>query len=90
VSLLVSVLRYRKIINNCIPVQSVPAHFVDLGCLLVIVLATGPKVRGLKPAEDDVFLRAIKICSLTSFGGEEKPSAPCHKILRHVKDPCGV
>jgi hypothetical protein len=24
----------------------------------------------------------------TSFGGEVKPSAPCHKILRHVKNPC--
>jgi hypothetical protein len=25
--------------------------------------------------------------STTSFGGEVKPSIPCHKILRHVKDP---
>jgi hypothetical protein len=25
--------------------------------------------------------------SRTSFGGEVKPSIPCHKILWHVKDP---
>jgi hypothetical protein len=39
------------------------------------------------PAEDDGFLMAIKIHSTISFGGEVKPSVPCHKILRHVKDP---
>jgi hypothetical protein len=33
------------------------------------------------------FLRAIKIHRTTSFGGEFKPSAPCRKILRHVKIP---
>jgi hypothetical protein len=32
-------------------------------------------------------IRAIKICTMTSFGGEVKPSVPCHKILRHVKEP---
>jgi hypothetical protein len=39
------------------------------------------------PAEDDEYLRAIKIRSTTFFGGEVKPSVPCRKILRHVKDP---
>jgi hypothetical protein len=29
----------------------------------------------------------MKIRSTTSFGGEVKPTAPCCKILRHVKDP---
>jgi hypothetical protein len=29
----------------------------------------------------------IKIRCTTSFGGEEKPSVPCHKILRYDKDP---
>jgi hypothetical protein len=43
---------------------------------------------GLNPAEDDGFSRAIKICNLTSFGGEGKPSVPCRKILRHVEKPC--
>jgi hypothetical protein len=40
---------------------------------------------GSNPAEDDVFLRAIKIRITTSSGGEVKPSVQC-KILRHVKD----
>jgi hypothetical protein len=29
----------------------------------------------------------IKIRSTASFGGEEKPSVICRKILRHVKVP---
>jgi hypothetical protein len=47
---------------------------------MVIVLATGPKVRWLKPGRDDGFLRSIKSLSTTSFGGEVKPSVPCRKI----------
>jgi hypothetical protein len=39
---------------------------------------------GSNSAEDDGFLRVIKIRSTTSFGGEVKPSTPCRKILRHV------
>jgi hypothetical protein len=39
--------------------------WVDLGGLVVSVLATGPKVRGFR--------------STTSFGGEVKPSVPCRK-----------
>jgi hypothetical protein len=34
-----------------------------------------------------VFLRAIKIRTTTSCGGEVKPSVPRHKILGHVKNP---
>jgi hypothetical protein len=34
--------------------------------------------------DDKGFLRAIKICSMTSCGGEVKPSV---KIFWHVKDP---
>jgi hypothetical protein len=56
-----------------------------LGSIIVSVLAIGPKVRGFKPAEATEFLRAIKIRSTPSFGGEVKPKAPCRKILRHVK-----
>jgi hypothetical protein len=37
-------------------------------------------------AEDDGFLREIKICSMTSFREEVKPMVPCRKILRHFKD----
>jgi hypothetical protein len=40
---------------------------------------------GSELAEGDGFLRAIKIDSTASFGGEVKPSAP-RKIL-HVKNP---
>jgi hypothetical protein len=52
---------------------------------MVSVLAIGPKVCGLKPARGDGFLRVIKIRSTLSFGGEVKLSAPCCKILMHVK-----
>jgi hypothetical protein len=41
-------------------------------------------------AKGDEFLRALKICNTPSFGGEVKPSAPCHKILWHVKEPFDV
>jgi hypothetical protein len=51
---------------------------------VIVVLATGPKVHEFKPAEDDGFVMAIRICSTSSFGGEVKPSAPCLKISRHV------
>jgi hypothetical protein len=41
----------------------------------------------LDPTEEDGFLKTNKIRSTTSFGGEVKPSVPCRKILRHVKNP---
>jgi hypothetical protein len=37
---------------------------------------------GSSPAEEDRFLRAMKIRNV-----EVKPSAPCRKILRHGKIP---
>jgi hypothetical protein len=45
---------------------------------------------GSNPAEGDGFLLVIKVHSITSFGGEVKPSVLCHKILLHVKDPYGI
>lgn len=42
---------------------------------------------GSNLAKSDRFLRAIKIHSKTSFGGEVKLLAPCCEILQHVKDP---
>jgi hypothetical protein len=51
------------------------------------VLAIGPKVCGFKPSQNDGFVRAIKICSMTSFGGEVKPLVLYHKILWHVTNP---
>jgi hypothetical protein len=46
------------------------------------VLATGPDPRfsGSNPAENDGFLRVIKIRSTTSFGGEVKPLVPCRRF----------
>jgi hypothetical protein len=41
---------------------------------------------GSNPAEDDGFLRAIKIRGTTSFGGDVKSLVPCRKISRHVKE----
>jgi hypothetical protein len=55
---------------------------VILGSLLDIVLAIRPEVTGFKLAEDDGILRAIKIRSTTSFGGEVKPSAPMPEDFR--------
>jgi hypothetical protein len=42
---------------------------------------------GSKLAEDNGFLRAIKICSTTSFRGKDNLAVPSREILRHVKDP---
>jgi hypothetical protein len=45
------------------------------------------RLMGSNLAKSDRFLRAIKIHSKTSFGGEVKLLAPCCEILQHVKDP---
>jgi hypothetical protein len=55
-----------------------------LGDVTVCVLAIKPKVRWFKPSQGGWFLRAIKICSTLSFGGEVKSEAS-REILRHVK-----
>jgi hypothetical protein len=55
--------------------------------VVVTVLETGPKGRGLKPGWDDVFLKTIKIRSIPSFGSEVKPETSSRNILRHVKHP---
>jgi hypothetical protein len=52
---------------------------------MVSMLAIGPEVLGFKPSRGDVFLTAINICNMPSFGGEVKLKAPCCKILWHVK-----
>jgi hypothetical protein len=45
-----------------------------------------PRFMGSNPGEGDGFLRAIKFCKTTSFGGEVKPSAPLRKISPNVKE----
>jgi hypothetical protein len=46
-----------------------------------------PRFTGSDPAQNDGILRAIKIHSKLSFGGEVKPSAPVRKIYGTLKNP---
>jgi hypothetical protein len=46
-----------------------------------------PRFTGSNLAQGYRLVRAIKICSMPSFGGEVKLSTQCHKILWHVKEP---
>jgi hypothetical protein len=69
-------------IYNCIYMSSLVVWW--LACL---PLAQSFAVSN--PAEGDGFVRAIKIHSTPTLGGEVKPSATC-KILQHDKDLCGV
>jgi hypothetical protein len=57
---------------------------------MLSVLAVGPKVRGVRPSVGVGFLTTIKISITPYLGGEVKSSAPCRKILRHVKNPFKV
>jgi hypothetical protein len=63
---------------------------ITLDGLLVIVQAAGPTVRRFKPGWGRWILKDNKIHSMTSFREEVNPLVPCHKILRHVEEPCGV
>jgi hypothetical protein len=47
---------------------------------VVACLPLDPRFAGSNPAEDDGFLRVIKIRSMTSFGGEVKPSVACRRF----------
>jgi hypothetical protein len=44
---------------------------------------------GFKHGQGDEFLGDIKIRSTSSFGGKEKPEAPCRKIFYHVENRLG-
>jgi hypothetical protein len=57
---------------------------------MVSTLAIGLKVRRFKPGRCDGFLRAIKVRSTPSFGGEVQLEAARRRILRHVKELCSV
>jgi hypothetical protein len=52
---------------------------------IVVSLPLDPRFESSNPAEDDGSFKGDNIRSMTSFG-EVKPSVPCPKILRHVKD----
>jgi hypothetical protein len=47
-----------------------------------------PKIRVFEPGRGRWYLRAIHIRSTTAFEVEVKPSVPCHKVLKHVEEPC--
>jgi hypothetical protein len=59
---------------------------VALGGQVVACLPLDPSFIGAKLPEDNGFLRMMIICNTASFRGEVKPSVPCHKILRHIKE----
>jgi hypothetical protein len=61
---------------------------VVLGGVMVIVgcLPLYARFAGSNPAENDGFLRTIKVRSTTSFGGKVYPWALCRKTLCHVKE----
>jgi hypothetical protein len=46
-----------------------------------------PRFAGSNLAEDDGFLRAIKVRSTTPFGGEVKPSVSYRKVYGVLKNP---
>jgi hypothetical protein len=71
---------------HCIVIMFDIIHSLNrLVGVMVSVLVIRPKIRCFKPGLGDGFLRAIKIRSTSSFGGEVKPEAHCLKILRQVK-----
>jgi hypothetical protein len=54
---------------------------VTLAGRVVIVLTTGPKIRGFKPGRWWWIFKGDKNRSTISFGGQVKPSVLCRKIL---------
>jgi hypothetical protein len=61
-------------------------HRENLKSHMVVCLPLDPSLNGAKLSEDNGFLRMMIICNTASFRGEVKPSVPCHKILRHIKE----
>jgi hypothetical protein len=59
--------------------------YVALGGFVVTCLSLNLRFMTSNPAEDNGFLRAIKIRSTTSFGGEVKLSVPSCKVFRYVE-----
>jgi hypothetical protein len=50
------------------------------GGLVVSMLAYGTQDRGFEPGRSDRIFQGEKIHSMTSFGGEVKPSVPCRRF----------
>jgi hypothetical protein len=67
--------------------RSLTGFKVTLGGLVVACLPLDTRFAGSNPAENYWLLRATKISSIISFGGEIKPpSVPYRNILRHIKE----
>jgi hypothetical protein len=71
----------RSVFNYNLTAQSKKSS-CRLWSAMVKVLTIGPKVRG----RGDGMFKVMKIHSTPYFGGKIKQSAPCCKILRHVKE----
>jgi hypothetical protein len=66
--------------NRKLVISFLRMTLIALGGLVVACLPVDLRFAGSNPAEDDGFLRVIKIRSATSFGGEIKPSVPCRRF----------
>ena len=55
-----------------------------------IVLAFSTQVRGFKSGRSRQIFKGEKILSTLSFGGEVKPSVPCHRFAAHKRSLNGV
>jgi hypothetical protein len=79
-------------INKLISFRKCIKHLLNLGTncfcgVLVIMLAIGPKVRGLKPGQGRWIFKGDKNPLYDLLRREVQPSVSCRNILRHVKDP---
>jgi len=71
--------------GTCIKIKQL--YFSDLG---VACWPLVPKFTGSNPAKAVGFLRAKKILSTPSFGGEVKPSVPCRRFVACKRSLYGV
>jgi hypothetical protein len=67
-------------------VEILSFYTLEITPSVVIVFATGPKFRGLKPGRGGRIFKGDKIRSTSYLGGAVKPSVPCRTMLRHVKE----
>jgi hypothetical protein len=63
---------------------------VILGGVMVSMVASRPKVRGFRPGQAQWIFKGDSNPQHFLLLRGVKLSAPCRKILRHIKDPCGV
>jgi hypothetical protein len=74
---------YTKVVSVLLRISSLKLHatlHVELGGLMIIVIATGPKVRCFKPGQGRWIFKGDNIRLTSSFGGEVTLWVPCRKI----------